>query len=240
MKKSIVLLIAVLLIGMGTYFLFAVNQPANGGGMMGGGGMVGGGMMGGGVMEGNAMVNPGISWVAPPDEAMRKNPVPADRNSIETGRTLFSQYCASCHGTNAKGSSVAPNLTNSDVQNQSDGALFWKITQGKSPMPSFSSILTVPQRWYIINFIRSLSSQTPENISTTSPSGYGYGMVGPMKYSVSMVAGPDNGVIVLMGNELLKYDNDLNLVKRVEIDFDWNAWQQKIIQNSVNNLSTTQ
>ena len=36
----------------------------------------------------------------------------------------------------------------------------------------------------------------------------------------SMVATPDGGVIVLAGNKLLKYDQDLNLVKEVEIKID--------------------
>jgi mono/diheme cytochrome c family protein len=218
MKKFTMLILVGVLAATGTYIILAAVQPVRGG------------MMGGGMMEGNALANPGISWVAPPDEALRKNPVPADRNTIAEGRTLFSQNCASCHGTNAKGSSMAPDLTNSSVQNQSDGALFWKITQGKAPMPSFSPIITELQRWEVIDYIRSLSSQRPENTTTTTPPGDSYGMMGPMMSSASMVAGPDGGVFVLMGNELLKYDKDLNLVKKVEIKFDWDNWQKTLSQ----------
>jgi hypothetical protein len=60
--------------------------------------------------------------------------------------------------------------------------------------------------------------------------GFG-GTMGPMMRSSSIVAGPDGGVIVLMGNELIKYDKDLNLAKKVEINFNWDNWQKMMIQH---------
>ncbi|MEJ2647933.1 MAG: hypothetical protein P8016_05945 [Sedimentisphaerales bacterium] len=50
-----------------------------------------------------------------------------------------------------------------------------------------------------------------------------------MMANSTMVAIPD-GVIVMMGNQLLKYDNDLNLVKQVEIKFDWDSWEKTMAQ----------
>lgn len=47
--------------------------------------------------------------------------------------------------------------------------------------------------------------------------GMGGGMMMPPKKEATMVAVPDGGVIVLIGNRLLKYDKDLNLKKEVEI-----------------------
>jgi hypothetical protein len=34
-----------------------------------------------------------------------------------------------------------------------------------------------------------------------------------------------------MGNELIKYDNELNLVKQVEINFNWENWQKMMMQH---------
>ena len=45
------------------------------------------------------------------------------------------------------------------------------------------------------------------------------GMTGMMA-AKQMVAVKDGGVIVLTGNKLLKYDQDLNLIKEVEIKMD--------------------
>jgi mono/diheme cytochrome c family protein len=244
MKKSIVLSAVISLTATGIYAVFTVGQAR--------GGMMGGGMMSSGMTRGNIMSNPGSEWEAPPAQAVRKNPVPANNDSIATGQAIFAGNCAYCHGSNGKGSSIAPDLSSMEVHNQTDGALFWKISEGKSPMPSFANTLTEHQRWDIINYIRMLASltQMEQNTTTTTQPGASSGMqtggmivgnmmgnrilmmnsMGMMMSRSSMVPTPDGGVIVMMGNELLKYDNNLNLVKQIEISFDWNSWQQMMMQ----------
>jgi hypothetical protein len=44
----------------------------------------------------------------------------------------------------------------------------------------------------------------------------------------TLVATPDGGVVVLVGNTLMKYDSALNLVKETEFKFDEQAMQQKM------------
>ena len=41
-------------------------------------------------------------WEAPPEEAKRPNPIPNSLESIQRGKTLFSNYCVICHGKDAK------------------------------------------------------------------------------------------------------------------------------------------
>ena len=55
--------------------------------------------------------------------------------------------------------------------------------------------------------------------------------MGPMMGGSSTVAAQDGGVIVLMGNQLLKYDKNLNLAKKAEIDFDWEKWQTTMMKH---------
>jgi hypothetical protein len=57
------------------------------------------------------------------------------------------------------------------------------------------------------------------------------GMGGPMMHGGSLVATPDGGVIVMMGNELMKYDKDLNLTKEVEIKFNWENWHKMMMEH---------
>ncbi|MFH0753101.1 MAG: hypothetical protein V2A70_00875 [Candidatus Omnitrophota bacterium] len=47
----------------------------------------------------------------------------------------------------------------------------------------------------------------------------------------SMVASSDGGVIVLVGNKLMKYDKNLALVKEVEIKIDMAAMQKDMMKN---------
>ena len=63
----------------------------------------------------------------------------------------------------------------------------------------------------------------------------GGGMMDPMGMGSMMgggmlAASEDGGVFVLMGNQLFKYDKDLNLVKQVEIKVDWEAMQKMMME----------
>ena len=75
--------------------------------------------------------------------------------------------CVLCHGLQGKGNGEAgltldqkpANFLGFDVFNQTDGAIFWKITVGKSPMASYEELLSEDQRWKIVNYIRSLEKK---------------------------------------------------------------------------------
>jgi mono/diheme cytochrome c family protein len=98
-------------------------------------------------------------WTAPAAEAARTNPLANRRDAVAGGKKLFAQRCATCHGEDAAGTADAPDLTQSAVHRQSDGALFWKITSGntRTGMPTFS-FLPPLQRWQLVLYIRSQAS----------------------------------------------------------------------------------
>jgi mono/diheme cytochrome c family protein len=95
-------------------------------------------------------------WTAPADAAARANPLAGRPELSAGGKKVFKQRCAECHGADARGSDRAPDLMASDVQGQSDGALFWKMSTGntRAGMPSFS-FLPEQQRWQLVLFLRS-------------------------------------------------------------------------------------
>lgn len=98
------------------------------------------------------------SWTAPEKDAARKNPLAAKPELAAGGQRVFSRSCASCHGdAEHRATSKAPDLGGEAVQAQSDGAIFWKITNGntKKAMPSWGSI-PEPQRWQLVLYVRSL------------------------------------------------------------------------------------
>ncbi len=101
-------------------------------------------------------------WTAPPDAARRTNPLAARPDAAAGGRKLFEQRCAACHGNGGEGTRKGPDLTATHVQGQSDGALFWKITQGntRGGMPTFS-FLPEPQRWQLVLHLRRLETPPP-------------------------------------------------------------------------------
>jgi mono/diheme cytochrome c family protein len=114
--------------------------------------------------------DPASEWKAPERAARRKNPIPADQKSIEAGRMVYTKECYSCHGTSGKGDGPAAvalerspgDLSNPKMWEQTDGALFWKISTGKKPMASYETILTEQQRWNVINYVRTLAPRPNE------------------------------------------------------------------------------
>lgn len=101
-------------------------------------------------------------WKAPARAAARKNPVPADAASIGRGKAVYASQCASCHGNSGKGDGpAAKSLEKSPgdltkLRGQSNGELFWKITEGKKPMASYATTLSEQQRWDVVNYLHAL------------------------------------------------------------------------------------
>jgi mono/diheme cytochrome c family protein len=104
-------------------------------------------------------------WPVPDKDKKMKNPVPADAASIAAGKALWNTHCKSCHGSKGLGDgSKAGQLktdpgdfSKADVQNETDGTLFYRTTKGRDDMPSFDKkIPDADDRWSIVNFIRTL------------------------------------------------------------------------------------
>ena len=98
------------------------------------------------------------TWRVPAEAAEKKNPLAEQPELAAGGKKLFTRICVQCHGRSGEGvKKNAADLQLSVVQAQSDGALFWKITNGNPDrgMPSFSR-LTEPQRWQIVLHLRTL------------------------------------------------------------------------------------
>jgi mono/diheme cytochrome c family protein len=91
------------------------------------------------------------------------NPIPISKESLQLGQTKFDIYCSPCHGYHAEGDSRLrgqfpnpPSLHSEKVRKWSDGRIFAVLTDGQNIMPSYSTQLTVDERWAVINYIRAL------------------------------------------------------------------------------------
>ena len=122
----------------------------------------------------NLGYEPDHSWQAPAPAASQLNPLVTKPEARSGGRKLFLRNCAECHGPAGAGieQKHSADLQLPVVQQQSDGTLFWKITNGNSSrgMPSFSKLPTL-ERWQLVLFIRTLkpTSASVDSESKTNP-----------------------------------------------------------------------
>ena len=112
----------------------------------------------------NAQEKPkGKPWAAPAEEASKKGPK-VTPDILKAGKELYNTNCKSCHGVKGKGDGEKAakieiscgDFTAADFNNESEGAQYYKITEGRKPMPSFKEKMSDAERWNVVAYIRSL------------------------------------------------------------------------------------
>jgi mono/diheme cytochrome c family protein len=103
-------------------------------------------------------------WTVPADAAAVVSPVASTPDALSKGAAIYRQSCLICHGDSGKGDGTGgtflvpkpSNLIDGTLRKERDGALFWKITTGRTSMPGNKN-LTDEQRWQVVQYIRTLS-----------------------------------------------------------------------------------
>ncbi|MEI8279790.1 MAG: cytochrome c [Bacteroidota bacterium] len=106
-------------------------------------------------------------WVTPAASAAVKNPISADATSLAEAKNIYKTTCAPCHGDKGRGDGPAAVALNpkpadhssKEIQAESDGSLFWKMTTGKGAMQAYKTQLSDKQRWELVNYIRTLKKK---------------------------------------------------------------------------------
>lgn len=116
-------------------------------------------------------------WIVPPAEKAQKNPLTPSEANLSAARQIYSNKCVNCHGDTGKGDGsdammydpLPSDLTNAaHMRKVSDGEIFYQISEGKKPMPSFKKKLTEQQRWQLVLLVRSFCTSTATGSSTTA------------------------------------------------------------------------
>ena len=109
--------------------------------------------------------SPQEPWTVPAAAASKANPLKGDAASVNTGKALYNQHCKSCHGTKGKGDGPKAatldtdcgDFTKASFKSQTDGALFYKTSEGRKDMPSYKKkIADANDIWAIVNYMRTL------------------------------------------------------------------------------------
>jgi mono/diheme cytochrome c family protein len=105
-------------------------------------------------------------------------PVDVTPELMRRGQERFNLTCVMCHGATAAGNGITKQyglatvvtLQDDRIRGMADGEIFNTITNGKNTMMPYGAIITVPDRWAIIAYLRALQrsqnatvADVPEN-----------------------------------------------------------------------------
>ncbi len=102
-------------------------------------------------------------WKVPDAAKSKKNPVATSPESIAEGKALWATHCKSCHGTKGLGDGSKAAQLKTDpgdfstaaFQGETDGAHFYRISEGRDDMPAFKKKLPDDEdKWNLVNYMR--------------------------------------------------------------------------------------
>jgi len=104
----------------------------------------------------------GQEWLVPAEEDATSNPSEYTLENVKLGKAIYAKNCKSCHGDPGKNNPLAlvpspVDIASEKMQINSEGALYYKITNGKGVMPPFGSTISENDRWLLVNFIQNYS-----------------------------------------------------------------------------------
>src|SRR5207302_5145997 len=117
-------------------------------------------------------------WIVPEEVKKRKNPIAPSDSTLKAARGIYMHECAQCHGEHGKGDGPEAMMHDpppSDITDTrhmntvTDGEIFYQISEGRKPMPSFKKRLTEDQRWGLVLLVRSFSAPSASPIQEKTP-----------------------------------------------------------------------
>jgi mono/diheme cytochrome c family protein len=107
-------------------------------------------------------------WTVPEEDKKRQNPVVIAETSLAAARDVYRERCLRCHGETGKGDGSdagmygvkAADFSDAHMMSEmTDGEIFYKLSEGRRPMPSFKKRLTAEQRWQLVHFLRTFAGK---------------------------------------------------------------------------------
>ena len=120
-------------------------------------------------------------WTVPQSAREMKNPIAPSSADLDSMRPIYREKCSVCHGLTGRGDGHNASLydpkptdfTNAQqMSGVTDGELFYKLTEGRRPMPSFEKRLTDEQRWRMVMLMRTFSQPPSAGPATSAPSAH--------------------------------------------------------------------
>lgn len=111
-----------------------------------------------------------VLWEVPADRAAKLSSAAFTGQNRSIGDELYQTNCKSCHGDPGKNNvinlvPVPPDPVSTKMQQNSDGALHYKISEGRLTMPSFKNILSSADIWNVVAYLRSFNKDYQQQLA---------------------------------------------------------------------------
>jgi len=112
----------------------------------------------------------GQEWVVPAEKKARLSEIEFTGEMVKLGTQVYQINCKSCHGDPGKNNVTKlmpppPDPVSAKTQQNTDGDLYYKVQEGRGPMPSFKNSLTSSEIWQVIAYIRSLNKDYVQQVA---------------------------------------------------------------------------
>ena len=110
------------------------------------------------------------TWEVPSDRNAKLSTAAFTEQNQNFGRDLYQANCKSCHGDPGRNNAIKlvpppPDPATVQMQQNSDGSLHYKISEGRGPMPSFKNVLTAADIWNVIAYLRSFNKDYKQQLA---------------------------------------------------------------------------
>jgi len=110
------------------------------------------------------------AWEVPADRSAKLSTAAFNEQDQASGSTIYQTNCKSCHGDPGKNNPIKlvpppPDPATAQMQQNTDGALHFKISEGRGPMPSFKNILSSGDIWKVIAYLRSYNKDYKQQLA---------------------------------------------------------------------------
>ncbi len=98
-------------------------------------------------------------WDVPTEANDVINPTEVNKETLDAGKAIYDMNCKACHGEAGLGDGLlaSADLTTKAFSDQTDGAILYKLKEGRGQMQSYS-YMDETDLWHVINYIRTFAT----------------------------------------------------------------------------------
>jgi hypothetical protein len=138
------------------------------------------------------------AWEVPADRSNKLSTTVFTVDNQSVGRDLYQANCKSCHGDPGKNNVIKlvplpPDPASVQLQENTDGSLHFKISEGRGTMPAFKNVLSSGDIWNVISYMRTYNKDYIQQLAVKPTFG---GEIFD-RVNLKLMPGPDKKAVVV-------------------------------------------